>query len=292
MLGGIPLSEYSSEEQNHSKNSIRKNKNKFDQTKEHIAIFGGSTTYDIGLYDDDAWVSIIDELLPSYNVSNNGVPGYSSAEHVIQTAFYPDRAGKMPICNVYLMGWNDIRNFGIKDLDSGYANFHLLSQYGNLNLRKSLGTPSPIMNFLLMNFGVNELPFPLEEGMLDKDITSADMVFTFAARNIKNIVAINKERNINSLFIAQILNKSMLEKNDDIFGWVPYVKNSDLWPLQKRFNNMVNEISKEKRFFYYSPNEDLFSDQDFLDHGHFSKEGAIKFANLVMPKVKESCNLQ
>jgi len=292
MLGAIPLSEFSSEEESHSKKSIRKNKNEFDQTKDHIAIFGGSTTYDIGLYDNDTWVSLIDELLPSYNVSNNGVPGYSSAEHVIQTAFYPDRAGKMPICNVYLMGWNDIRSFGIKDLDSGYANFHLLSQYGNLKLRKSLSTPSPIMNVLLMNFGANELPLPSEEGMLDKDITSADMVFTFAARNIKNIVAINKERNINSLFIAQILNKSMLEKNDDIFGWVPYVKNSNLWPLQKRFNNMVSEIAKEKEFFYYSPNEDFFTDQDFLDHGHFSKEGAIKFANLVMPIVKESCNLQ
>tara|TARA_B100000767_G_C19756827_1_gene533303 strand:- start:1361 stop:2599 length:1239 start_codon:yes stop_codon:yes gene_type:complete len=292
MLGAIPLSEYSSEEANHSKKSVRKNKNKFDQSKDHIAIFGGSTTYDIGIYDEDTWVSIIDELLPSYSVSNNGVPGYSSAEHVIQTAFYPDRAGKMPICNVYLMGWNDIRSFGIKDLDSGYANFHLLSQYGNLKIRRSLNTPSPILNVLLMNFGANELPLPMEEGELNKDITSTDMMFTFAARNIENIVAINKERNINSLFIAQILNKSMLEKNDDIFGWVPYVKNSNLWPLQKRFNNMVNKISKEKEFFYYSPNEDFFTDQDFLDHGHFSKEGAVKFANLVLPKIKQSCNLK
>lgn len=292
MLGAIPISEYSSKEESHSKNSIRKNKNKFDQNKEHIAIFGGSTTYDIGLYDDETWVSIIDELLPSYNVSNNGVPGYSSAEHVIQTAFYPDRAGTMPICNIYLIGWNDIRNFGIKNLDSGYANFHLLSQYGNLEIRKSLNTPSPIFNVLLMNLGANELPLPMEEGVLDKDITSFDKLFIFAGRNIRNMAAINKDRNINSLFIAQILNKSMLEKNDDIFGWVPYVKNSDLWPLQKRFNTMVHEIAIEKGFSYYSPNEDFFTDQDFQDHGHFSKEGAIKFAHQILPKVKESCNLE
>ena len=292
MLGAIPIPEYNSHEANHTKESTRKNKNKFDKSKEHIAIFGGSTTYDIGLYDDDTWVSLIDELLPSYSVSNNGVPGYSSAEHVIQTAFYPDRAGKMPICNIYFIGWNDIRNFGIKNLDSGYANFHLLSQYGNLRVRKSLNSPSPILNLLLMNFGANELPLPIEEGILNKDITSADMVFTFAERNIKNIIAINKKRNINSLFIAQILNKSMLENNDDIFGWVPYVRNNDLWPLQKRFNDMVNKIAKEEEFFFYYPSEDLFTEKDFLDHGHFSKEGASKFANLILPKVKESCNLK
>lgn len=292
MLGAIPIPEYSSDEANHSIESIRKNKNNFDPSKEHIAIFGGSTTYDIGLYDDDTWVSLIDELLPSYSVSNNGVPGYSSAEHVIQSAFYPDRAGKMPICNIYFMGWNDIRNFGIKNLDSGYANFHLLSQYGNLRVRKSLNSPSPIFNLLLMNFGANELPLPKEDGVLNKDIASTDMVFTFAERNIKNIIAINKERNINSLFIAQILNKSLLENNDDIFGWVPYVRNNDLWPLQKRFNDMVNKIAKEEGFFFYHPDESLFNDNDFLDHGHFSKEGANKFAHLVLPRVKESCNLK
>ena len=44
---------------------------------------------------------------------------------------------------------------------------------------------------------------------------------------------------------------------------------------------------KEKEFVYYYPNEDFFTDQDFLDHGHFSKEGAIKFANLVLPKIKQ-----
>lgn len=292
MLGAIPIPEYSSDEANHSIESIRKNKNNFDPSKKHIAIFGGSTTYDIGLYDDDTWVSLIDELLPSYSVSNNGVPGYSSAEHVIQSAFYPDRAGKMPICNIYFMGWNDIRNFGIKNLDSGYANFHLLSQYGNLRVRKSLNSPSPIFNLLLMNFGANELPLPKEDGVLNKDIASTDMVFTFAERNIKNIIAINKERNINSLFIAQILNKSLLENNDDIFGWVPYVRNNDLWPLQKRFNDMVNKIAKEEGFFFYHPDESLFNDNDFLDHGHFSKEGANKFAHLVLPRVKESCNLE
>ena len=56
------------------------------------------------------------------------MPGYTTVEHLIQTAFYQDKFGKPPRCAIYYVGWNDLRNAHIPDLDPGYADFHLPSQ--------------------------------------------------------------------------------------------------------------------------------------------------------------------
>ena len=58
----------------------------------------------------------------------------------------------MPICSVYYIGWNDIRNFGIESLDNGYANYHLLSQYSNLKVRRYPNSLSPTLNLLFISY--------------------------------------------------------------------------------------------------------------------------------------------
>jgi len=103
-----------------------------------IFAFGGSTTYDMGVDQGKTWVEQLQNNLgATYLVLNFGVPGYSTQEHVTQTAFYGDYKGVRPACAVYYIGWNDIRNAHIPDLDRGYAGFHSLSQLGNLKIRDS-----------------------------------------------------------------------------------------------------------------------------------------------------------
>ena len=63
-------------------------------------------------------------------VENHGVPGYSTVEHIVQTAF--DFRSKRPKCAIFYVGWNDLRNSNIKGLRADYSNFHLLTQPGNL----------------------------------------------------------------------------------------------------------------------------------------------------------------
>ena len=79
------------------------------------------------------------------------MPGYTTAEHVLQTAFYPEKFGKAPRCAVYYVGWNDLRNAHIPDLDPGYADFHLPSQVNSLKVRRIGGsnvTISPLLTVL------------------------------------------------------------------------------------------------------------------------------------------------
>ena len=113
-----------------------------------VAIYGGSTTYDIGVGEGDTWGDRLADTLGAarYAVVNNGVPGYTTVEHVIQTSFYQDKFGQKPHCAVYYVGWNDLRNAHIPHLDPAYADFHLPSQVDSLKVRKVGGadvTPSP-----------------------------------------------------------------------------------------------------------------------------------------------------
>ena len=103
-----------------------------------VAVFGGSATYDIAVSDEDTWVNRLEQPLgpDDFAVINHGVPGYSTVEHVIQTAFYADAFGVRPTCALYYIGWNDIRNAHINDLDPGYARFHLRSLVDGLQVRR------------------------------------------------------------------------------------------------------------------------------------------------------------
>ena len=99
--------------------------------KSVVAVFGGSATYDISVDDEDTWPNRLEALLGprEFAVINHGVPGYSTVEHVVQTAFYQTKFGTPPSCALYFIGWNDIRNAHITDIDPGYARYHLPARH-------------------------------------------------------------------------------------------------------------------------------------------------------------------
>ena len=115
-----------------------------------IALFGGSTTYDVGAGDGETWGDRLEAMLGPDRIAviNHGMLGYSTAEHVIQTAFYERAHGVPPRCSIYYIGWNDLRNSHVRNLDPGYADFHLPGQIDNLEarrLRQSYVSFSPLL---------------------------------------------------------------------------------------------------------------------------------------------------
>lgn len=290
LLAALPVAGYSSDTVSHNDQHMRRNAEPFDPNKPHIAVFGGSSTYDLGVSQDSAtWVSNLNAALPEFSVSNNGVPGYSSSEHVVQTTFYEDRAGTEPFCAVYYFGWNDIRDYGFDHLDNGYANFHLLSQYGAQGIRYNLNAPSPTLNILAAYLLRNELPFPEAKGTVGKDVQAEDDLFRVAERNVRAIKAINDSRGIKTVFIAQILNRARLTDPTRIYGWLPFVYDGDTWPLQDRFNLFVGDLAAEIGAEFIYPSIDAFADEDFADNGHFNDPGSVKFSELVSEEVRSAC---
>lgn len=262
-------------------------------TKPIVATYGGSSTYDVALGEGETWSDRLAQAIgPDFAVVNNGVPGYTTVEHLIQTAFYPAKFGKMPRCAIYYVGWNDIRNAHLKDLDPAYADFHLPSQVDSLQTRRIGGahlSVSPLLTILarLVGSQIDTVQYSWHlsgevKGGSDP-VLEADFV-----RNVHAISAINRERGVKTIWIGQLLNLARLT-GDGQYGWFPYVRDKDVWPLQARFD----EILRREAAALGDTDIDLpiadFGPGDFADQGHFSAAGAKKFAARIAPVVKQDC---
>lgn len=259
-----------------------------------IATFGGSTTYDVSVSDDETWSSRLEGLLGAekHAVINHGVLGYTTAEHLIQTAFYQVKFGVAPHCAVYYIGWNDIRNAHIPRLDPGYADFHLPSQVDGLKVRRvgpSYTSISPLLTIIgrLASLELDTIKPPRELN-IEPQAGGAPALEKIFVSNVRAISAINRSRGIKSIWISQVLN-SALYANDGLDGWIPLVRNKDVLPLLERFNDLLRIEANQLGDVYINVSSADFSPSDFRDNGHFLPAGSLKFARLIAPQVAEAC---
>jgi hypothetical protein len=262
--------------------------------KKVIAVFGGSSTYDIGINDDEIWTRRLEQALgpAEFVVVNHGVPGYSTVEHLIQTAFYQTKFGRPPTCAVYYVGWNDIRNAHFKNLDPAYADFHLPSQVDSMLTRRVGGgrvSISPTLTVLarVLSALVDTVQYSWH---LSGEIKSGSdpALEAFYASNLRAISAINRGRRIRTVWVAQILNRQRLA-GDGMYGWMPYVRDRDVWPLQARFNEILRDTARDLDDPFVDADIESFTAGDFIDEGHFTPAGAIKFAHRIGPAILEDC---
>ncbi|MDI1283862.1 MAG: GDSL-type esterase/lipase family protein [Reyranella sp.] len=264
-------------------------------TRTVVATFGGSTTYDIGAGEGDTWSDRLGEALgwDRTFVVNHGVPGYSTVEHLIQTALYQTKFGKPPRCAIYYVGWNDLRNAHIPKLDPGYADFHLPSQVDSLKVRRIGGshvTISPLLTVLARLVGADTDTVRYSVDPYGRPpVSGADPALeALYERNIRSISAINRARGIATIWVGQLLNREQLQ-SDGRYGWLPLVRDRDVWPLLQRLNAILERTAAALGDVYVSVPPASFAAADFVDNGHFSVQGARRFAERLAPAVREAC---
>ena len=98
---------------------------------------------------------------------------------------------------------------------------------------------------------------------------------------------INRGRGIRTVWVGQILNVAALN-DDKIYGWLPLVRDKDVWPLLSRFNAELRDEAQSLGDPYIEVSPADFTPDDFVDRGHFSEAGALKFARLIAPQVAEA----
>jgi hypothetical protein len=262
-------------------------------SKSVVAVFGGSATYDIAVGDDDTWASRLEQSLgpEEFAVVNHGVPGYSTVEHIVQTALYADAFDTKPTCALYYIGWNDIRSAHIDDLDPGYARYHLRTMVDGLQVRRfgnAYRSISPLFT-LAARFVSNEMETIRPPELQGETKSGSDPALeAFYRRNVRSISMINRGRGIRTIWVGQILNVAVLD-DDKIYGWLPFVRNRDVWPLLSHFNDRLREEAAELGDAYITVRPDDFSPQDFSDNGHFLEAGSLKLARLLAPAVAREC---
>jgi lysophospholipase L1-like esterase len=260
-----------------------------------VATFGGSATYDIGNGEGDTWPDRLDEALRGDGlvVVNHGVPGYTTAEHVLQTAFYPEKFGKAPRCAVYFVGWNDLRNAHIPHLDAGYADFHMPSQVDSLKVRRIGGsnvTISPLLTVLtrLVSAEVDTVRYAKDPYALPP-VAGPDLAAAaIFERNVRSISALNRARGTPTIWVGQVVNRERL-KGEGLYGWLPRVRDLDLPRLLRESNALLERTAKALGDTYVALPDEAFGPADFVDQGHFSAAGARRFAALLAPAVRETC---
>jgi lysophospholipase L1-like esterase len=264
------------------------------KTKIVVALFGGSTTFDIIPADGQTWADRLEALLGSdYAVLNHGVMGYTTAENLIQTAFYESSYGTRPRCAVYYEGWNDARNSHISNLDPGYADFHLRSQIDAQEARRLSPewlTISPVFR-ALSRVAVWAADTARPAGTPDGEISGGPdpAVEAIYARNIETISAINRARGIKTLWVGQIMNLTGPTLDIPSSEWVPLVPDKDLWSIIARLNGIARERASKLGDTYVDMPIDVFEASDFFDEGHFYPKGSAKFAQLLAPAIASAC---
>ena len=263
-------------------------------TRKVVATFGGSTTYDLALSDGQTWPEELERRLgvDRWAVINHGMPGYSTVENLLQTAFYADSFGRRPDCALYYIGWNDLRSAGLPTLDPAYTTFHLRAQVDALKTRRinaDTYTVSPTLTILLRSLAI------ALDTIRPVDIPQGDMIETadprleeIVARNVQAISGINRARGIRTLWVGQLLNVAVLA-GDESFRWTPLIRKKDLWPFQQHLNFVVRQQAEALGDGYIDVPVELFAAADFADTGHFSPVGAAKFAALLAPAVRGAC---
>jgi hypothetical protein len=268
-----------------------------------IAILGGSTTYDIGQSEGDTWSDRLDQALDQggdqngdgnrFFIVNHGVPGYTTAEHVIQTAFYLRKFGTLPRCALYYVGWNDLRNAHIPNLDPAYADFHLPSQIDSLQVRRIGGaeiTISPLLTLLLRftadlfdtaHYAVDPYGQPPQSG-------GDPALAAIYERNLQVISAINRQRGVKTIWVGQLLNRQRMV-GEGRYGWLPLVRDRDVGPLLDSFNAILARVAREQGDLHVDIAPQSFGDADFVDNGHFSQQGSQRFAAILAPVVRDAC---
>ncbi len=254
-----------------------------------IALIGGSSTYDLGVKAGRTWPDALQRLMPEARLFNYGVPGYSTSEHVIQSAYY--LAGEKITCAVYYVGWNDIRNSFLPTLDPAYADYHLLGHVDFMRIRSVTGVSS-IFNFLanarMVRRFTSFIPSPADYRGWPPRAGVDKRLEAIYRRNLTTIKAINDAQGRKTVFIPQVLNYARLTGKGR-YGWFPLVADKDIPPINEHFNKVLKQEAARLGAGFVNISPASFDDGDFVDNGHFNEKGARKFASLVLPAIRKAC---
>jgi lysophospholipase L1-like esterase len=255
----------------------------------YIFAFGASTTYDIGVNDDaQTWPSDLSRLLgEDFAVENLGVPGYSSVETMIQSLF-AFREVK-PVCAIYFLGTNDLRNANIRGLRPDYSDFHLPTQREALSLsHHDFFLNNLLFLKLLVSLILGDSGIKIEGAPSDRMDPRVSALFT---ENMELIGEIGRHFGVKVLFVSQVANYSNLTADRVRGGWLPFVRDKDVKPMMQALDRDMQLAAAASGAIYLgAPQAENWTAADFFDSMHFTAEGSQKFARSLAKDIAGLCD--
>jgi hypothetical protein len=110
----------------------------------------------------------------------------------------------------------------------------------------------------------------------------------FFVRNVRTISAINHQRGITTLWVGQVMDHRRMLAGER-WGWVPFLRPEDMSPLVLRLNGLLEREAEALGDVYVDIAPQDFTSDDYMDHGHFTPSGSLKFAAQLAPAVAAAC---
>jgi len=252
-----------------------------------VAILGGSTAFGTGVTDRDSWPAILqDKLGGQYAVFNYAVPGYSTAEHIVQMALLVPE--KRPHFVVFYEGWNDIRNYHEEDLGVDYYG-HGIRQFTNLGipvyqqhdrfrgLTQVFATAWVVdrLKSKLMNRRAGEI------ALYDTPDSLVDRLYV---RNLNTLKLLAGQIGAFPIFVPQLLDNSSFQDEWASQDWTRHIRDNAMTGLMARFNGLLSEVcAKEDTtcFVFDEVLAETWTQADFIAEGHFSRRGGMNLADMI-----------
>jgi hypothetical protein len=260
-----------------------------------IAILGGSTAFGTGVSDKDSWPALLQAKLgKQYEVINYGVPGYSTAENIIQMALIVPE--KQPHIVIFYEGWNDIKNYHEKKLGPDYYE-HGMRQFAEFGRYSVIEQPAKFQSLSKLNifatvWWVNkkqkEMTTPEKKAFesFDKPDPYVDDIYL---RNLKTLKLLSEKIDAFALFVPQVLNYSnFYKKVGSARGWTRYIKDEAMPGLMDKFNSHMDGLcfKQEKSCVVLKAVlEENWLPIDFVDAGHMSRSGGLKFSEIIAQSI-------
>jgi lysophospholipase L1-like esterase len=267
----------------------------------NVALLGGSTTFGSGMTDVDTWPAQLQAILgPDYAVTNYGMPGYSSTESIIQLALVVPE--NRPRVIVLYEGWNDIHNYHDAELGGDYYR-HGMRQYSNLGIERprprglvaKLADISSLFYFPqvvsrradLGSFSTAPTNDAYPTPDQDADPNPDPVVDRLYVRNLLTQKALVRHLGAFVFFVPQVMNASRF-KGPSGSAWTPHVRNEAMPRLTARFNGFMDGVCTAREAgcaVLKDATDRTWLPDDFIDEGHFSREGNRKFARLIASSI-------
>ena len=273
------------------------NPKKFTQI---INVYGGSTTYDVGVTESESWANQLQRLLISQGflntkVRNLGLPGGTTSEAIIYSSFNDTDNSIKPSCSIHYHGWNDLRNNYVPELNNSYSNWHLSSMAEKGSIGSHISTIHGIINLAASKIWTTGQLHHILRPNISPVLADAPQKIdpkleTIYKANLHTLITLGERHGGKVIIAAQILNPSKL-KEEGRYGWLPNVDDRNLMTLIDLFNNSAqDEAMKRGANIASQIKQSSFIPEDFVDNGHFSVKGSKKFASLLLPDVLNCIN--
>lgn len=261
-----------------------------------IAVLGGSTTFGTGVTDSDSWPAILQSKLgDKFSVINYGIPCYSTAETIAQMALVVPEIE--PDFVIFYEGWNDIVLYHDNTFSPDFYNHAMnvldcvqVERYKQKSLFDKLNELSAIVRLAskIKSSATENSKDPESCPTFDNPDPRVDTTYE---RNLQTLKSISEQTAEYTLFVPQVLNYHWFEekgKSKTFYDCWSKIKNSAMPRLMDRFNLIMKDICSpdDSRCVYVEGVTEVnWSPDDFVDDGHFSKQGGEKFAEIIKREI-------